>query len=343
MVVKKMSEDAIKQLEDLRKEVRYTTADFAIEYIVDQFGKEELVIPTEFQRGYVWNKKDKCKFIESILLGLPIPFMFFSDTDDGRIEVIDGAQRTQTLVQYLNNDLQLSGLIRLDGLNGYRFRNLSDYYQRKFKKTSLRVVQLAEETNEDTRREIFSRINTTGKAAKPAEVRRGMFSDTLLKKLVEKCASKPAFRKLCPMSQMCITRFEDQELVARYFVYLNHYEEFDHDVTLFINKHYQDDFDTEQYEEEFDAMVSFVDKYFPNGFARELNKKVTPHVRFEAISVGVSLALRINPNLQPDSLSWLDSEEFELLTRSDASNSKQRLAKRIEFVRDKLLGVSNAL
>lgn len=332
-----MSQTAIAQLDQLRKEVKYNTVDYAIQYIVDQFSEEEIIIPDEFQRGYVWNKSDKCKFIESILLGLPIPFMFFSDRDDGRIEVIDGAQRTQTLVEFLQNDLKLTKLTKLDELNGLYFQNLSEYYQRKFSKTTLRIIQLSEETSLDTRKEIFARINTTGKAAKPAEVRRGSFHGTEFKKLIDQCSKNELFLKLCPMSEMSLKRFENEELVTRFFVYLNHYKEFKHDVDAFINEHYTDDFDYNSYLTEFENMVSFVSKHFSKGFARDTSRNVTPRVRFEAISVGTALALRIDPDINPSNTEWVDSDEFQNLTRTDASNSKKRLESRIEYVRDHLL------
>jgi hypothetical protein len=61
-------------------------------------------------------------------------------------------------------------------------------------------------------------------------------------------------------------------------------------------------------------------------------------VRFEALSVGVYLALQKKPNLVPSEIDWLDSKEFKVYTRSDASNSRPKVKARIEFVRDKLLG-----
>ncbi|MGW8786785.1 hypothetical protein, partial [Heyndrickxia sporothermodurans] len=60
---------------------------------------------------------------------------------------------------------------------------------------------------------------------------------------------------------------------------------------------------------------------------------------FEALSVGINLALRKQKKLVPSNINtWLESEEFKVLTTSDGSNSKTRVANRIEFVRDKLLG-----
>jgi hypothetical protein len=87
-------------------------------------------------------------------------------------------------------------------------------------------------------------------------------------------------------------------------------------------------------------MLDFVEKYFPNGFSKAKGHVKTPRIRFEAISVGVALALREKSNLEPKSIEWLDSPEFKEYTTSDASNSKPKVIKRIEYVRDQLLGKS---
>jgi len=336
---KEIDSDVVNQINNVRKEVSYSTRDFAIDYIVDQYQEEEMVIPYQYQRGSVWSSKDKCRFIESIFLGLPIPFMFMSETSEGRLEIIDGAQRTRTLEQYMNGDLKLSGLKKLDKMNGSTYKNLTEYYKRKFNKTILRVIVLAEETTLDIRGEIFSRINTTGKSARPSEVRRGIFHGTKFKNLLESCANDEQFNKLCPLSGMSKTRFEHEELVLRFFAYLNDYKSFRHDVDDFLTKYYSSNetFDESAFQNEFHRMLNFVERFFINGFVRE-GQKYVPRVRFEAISVGVALALRENPDLEPKLMNWVDDEIFYYHTRTHASNSQERLAGRVEYVRDRLLG-----
>ena len=78
-------------------------------------------------------------------------------------------------------------------------------------------------------------------------------------------------------------------------------------------------------------------------FARTGRENATPRVRFEALSVGIYLALEKNANLASTNFEWLNSNEFKKLTTSDASNNPGRLKGRIEFVRDCLLGVQNKL
>ncbi len=330
---------AEQQIKELREEVDYDTRDYAIDFLVQQYRDNEFYIPDEYQRQYIWEDANKNKFIESILLGLPIPFMFFADTDDGRCEIIDGAQRTQTLEEFTQNDLVLSNLKKLTELNGFTYNDLPEYLKRKFNKTTMRIIVLSEETTIDIRKEIFNRINTSGRPAKPSEIRRGTYSGLFMDFLKE-CTNNPTFIEVCPVSENSKKRYEDLELVLRFFAFLNNYKEFKHRVDDFLDQYVednQDTFDAEVFRNEFERMVSFVDKHFPFGFRKTTNAKSTPRVRFEAISVGVALALRKNPDLVPNSMEWLESEEFKTHTTTHASNSPARVSGRIEYVRDMLL------
>ena len=167
---------AEEQIKKLRKEIDYDTRDYSIDFLVQQYRDDEFYIPDEYQRKYIWEEQHKTRFIESILLGLPIPFMFFSDTDDGRCEIIDGAQRTQTLVQFMDNELTLTNLKKLTTLEGFKYMDLPEYFRRKFNKTTMRIIVLSDETTLEIRQEIFNRINTTGVRARPSEIRRGSYA-----------------------------------------------------------------------------------------------------------------------------------------------------------------------
>ncbi|MGL4461115.1 MAG: hypothetical protein ACRC1K_03105 [Planctomycetia bacterium] len=131
------------------------------------------------------------------------------------------------------------------------------------------------------------------------------------------------------------------ELATRFFAYSEGYLSFRHDVDTFLDDFviaHRNDFDRERFTTEFRETMQFVHRNFPFGFAKSTNATTTPRVRFEALSVGVNLALRIKPDLLPSPvLSWLDSEEFRSNTTTHASNSAPRMRKRIEFVRDCLL------
>ena len=337
-ITAEMKDSAEKQIRNLQKEINFDTKDYPIEVLVDKFISDDFYIP-EYQRKFIWDETTKIRFIESVLLGLPIPFMFFSDNEDGRCEIIDGAQRTQTLQEFLDNDLVLNGLERLSSLNSFTFQDLPEIFQRKFKGRTLRIIVLADTTTLETRQDIFNRINTGGKHAISSEIRRGSHTGVFMT-FVEKCANDPLFNKLCPISETMKKRYEDSELVVRFFAYLNGYKKFVHRVDEFLEdfvKQSETSFEEIKYQNEFNLMLIFVEKHFPFGFTKSKNAKSTPRVRFEAISVGVALALIEKPNLYPNSMEWLESEEFKTHTTTHASNSPNRVVGRIEYVRDMLL------
>ena len=135
---------------------------------------------------------------------------------------------------------------------------------------------------------------------------------------------------------------EPQEFALRFFAYLDNYQGFDRSVINFLNdylKKTQENFD-EQAETEalvdWNNMLDFAIIHL-GSFAKKQGHVRTPRIRFEALSVGIALALRQQPDLVPSSMNWLESDEFKAHMRSDASNSKPKVIARIEFVRDHLL------
>lgn len=326
------------QLKDLQRRVDYDTKDYTVELIVEKFKRGEFFVP-EYQRDFIWADKNRASFVESVLLGLPIPFMFFGDCDDGKMEIIDGVQRINTLVYFIDNQLTLKELPKLTELNGFTFADLSEPQQRRFNNRSLRIVVLDNNTPDELRQDIFSRVNRSGITVNDSEFRRGTYPGPFTK-FIDKCAKDSLFVKLCPVTETQKKRHERFELILRFFAYANDYASFDHNVAPFLDAFLisnQTTFDEQSYRFEFNRMCQFVERQFPFGFAKTANATTTPRVRFEAISVGTALALRENPELPVSSVDWLDSGEFEELTTSDASNNQGKLKKRVEYVRDRLL------
>jgi Protein of unknown function DUF262 len=332
-------EAADAQIKQKQSDVDYDTKDFTVDYLIKAFQDDYFYIP-EYQRKFVWDPKRKRRFIESVLLGLPIPFLFIAEMDDGRLEIVDGAQRVQTLEAFVSGDLVLEGLEKLPALNGFHFSDLPDPQQRKFSNRALRMIVLDESTALDVRQDIFDRINTGSLPAKAGEVRKGAFGGPFYD-VIQDCANNADFLKLCPITENVRKRGEAEELVLRFFAYSDSYKKFQHDVTSFLDNYirqHRDTFDGAEMTERFSRMIAFVGKHFPYGFAKTDNSKATPRVRFEAISVGVHLALKEDPELVPPPVDWLDSPDFKQQTTTHASNSGPKLRARIEYVRDRLIG-----
>lgn len=329
------------EIRAMQHEVRYDIRDFTIDYIVTKFRESFFYVPP-YQREFIWTAAHKCRFVESVVLGLPIPMMFVADMEDGRLEIVDGAQRIQTLEEFTNSDLRLDGLKRLQSLNGFLFSDLPLPQQRKFGTKALRVVVLEDSTTPELRQEVFERVNTSGMKARASEVRRGALTGPFMD-FVKKLANDKRFVDLCPISDRMRKRREDEELVLRFIAYSDSYKEFRHDVDAFLDRYakaHRARFEAKRLQSEFDDTMQFVKQHFPHGFAKGPEAQITPRVRFEAIAVGTNLALREQPDLKPaDVRRWLTSEEFEHHTTTHASNSGPRLRGRVEYVRDQLLRV----
>lgn len=338
------------QISEHHRIIDYDTREYPVEVIVDKYlqrlseDDNDFFVP-DYQRDLTWPEEHQSRFIESVLMGLPIPMLFLADVigQEGRAEIVDGSQRVRTLARFMSNELRLAGLKQLTKLNGFTFADLPPIRQRRFGRHTVRMIELREGTDEELRRDIFSRINTGSLKLNDMEVRWGV-SDGAFLKFVRDCSNQPLFRRLAPLSDKAVKLREPQEFVLRFFAYLRDYQKFDRSVVEFLDA-YLADMKTQFNDEtqtaaqvEWDRMLSFVERHMPNGFTKGKGHVRTPRIRFEAISVGTALALRIKPNLVPASIDWLESEEFKNLMRSDASNSRPKVVRRIEYVRDQLLG-----
>lgn len=342
-------EEAEEELREQQKPIDYNTLEYPIEILVKKYtdglddDTNELFIP-DYQREMAWDNIRQSKFIESMLLGLPIPYIFVADIadedNDSRLEIIDGTQRIRTLAGFINNDLKLEALEKLKKFNNFRFDDLSPPRQRRFKRTTIRMIQLTEKADEDIRRDMFERINNGSVELNDMEKRRGIYDGKFLE-FIEQLSQSPKFRELCPFSDPLILRREPQEFVLRFFAYLHEYKNFTGKIDNFLNsyliKNNENDFNPQSMQSEFETMLDFVKKYFPHGFHKSSRHNTVTRIWFESISVGVILALRENSALLPKSMSWIDSSEFKKYTASREGTTQSTVTRRIEYVRDRLL------
>ena len=89
------------QIREHSKEVHTTEMKMSIGEIMNLYRDEEIVIRPEFQRLFRWSIKQKSRFIESILIGIPIPSIFIQQREDGVWEIIDGLQRISTILEFV--------------------------------------------------------------------------------------------------------------------------------------------------------------------------------------------------------------------------------------------------
>jgi hypothetical protein len=206
------------QIVEQSKRIEFFLTEYSIELLASKMNIGDFEIPA-YQREDTWEPERKARFIESVLMGLPIPFLFFWEKPNtGKLEIVDGSQRLRTIKQFILDDLVLSELEVLTALEGMRFRDLPESRQRKIRNRSIRGIVLNEHADEQARFEIFDRINTGSKIANKAEVRRGALIGPFLD-LVIGLTDDPIFADLAPVPEKSIKLREREELVTRFFAY----------------------------------------------------------------------------------------------------------------------------
>jgi len=334
------------QIREKQKTVDYDVKEYPVEILVNKYmqnietNENEIFIPS-YQRSFQWEPDRQSKFIESILLGLPIPYIFTAENNDGRLEIVDGSQRIRTLENFLSNELILNNLEILSGCNGLSFLDFPISRQRKIHNTSLRMIVLSERSDEDARFMLFERINSGSIILQDMEKRKGSLPGPFTD-FVYECANDPQFLRVTNFTEKTKRRGEPQELVLRFFAYSENLNNYNGYVNEFLDEYTKvknESFNREIHESEFRNMLNYVETNFEYGFMKGAHHTSTPRVRFEAIAIGVNLALRVNPKPVIDVSEWLDSDNFTAEVTGSSTNTPVRLKSRISFVRDKVLGI----
>ena len=341
-------EAAEAQIVEQSRRIEFFITEFSVELLASKMHNGDFEIPS-YQREDTWEDERKSRFVESLLMGLPIPFLFFWEKPEtGKLEIVDGSQRLRTIHQFVLGGFVLGELEVLTELEGMRFADLPESRQRKIKNRSIRGIVLNEHADEQARFEIFDRINTGSKIANKAEVRRGALIGPFLD-LVISLAKDEAFAELAPVPEKSVKLREREELVTRFFAYgdgLEGYRDRASDFLFEYAKRMNAHFlahpeDVAAYRQRFLDTIAFVGRVFPFGFRRNHGGTATPRARFEAIAIGSYLALHTRPSLSnehPNVGPWLTGDEFGKVIGSDGANVTSRLKSRLYFVRDRLLG-----
>jgi hypothetical protein len=340
------------EIENQQRNVSYDTKEYTIELIVQKYltdldkEQNEFFVP-EYQREFVWDDVRQSRFIESLMIGLPIPYIFLAETTSGQYEIVDGSQRIRTLAAYLNDDLKIRGLEKIADLNNLVFSDLDISRQRKFKNISLKMIVLSERTTDETKNDIFERINRGSDLLKDMEYRKGIypgkFNDYLYR-----LSKDSLYEKLTPIAKWLINRQEREELLLRFFAFSEWYPVFSDskgiskqldDYMKEKNANFTDDVEQEM-TKKFKSTMQFVEKYYPYGFSKNEKARQVARPYFEALSVGAYLALNENPDLtiSKQRVKELLTDEKFLTSVSGRyqTHKAKTIRARIDYVKDGL-------
>lgn len=222
--------------------------DWTTETILSQFRRGNININPRFQRRDAWNIKKKSRFIESIILGLPLPQIVLAEDKKarGKYLVLDGKQRLLTLLQFTGlseqgefKDFKLRHLEVRGDLLGKSFNDLSTDSKLKedldqFYNQPIRSAVIRNWPNEDFLHLVFVRLNTGTVQLSPQELRQALFPGEFVDYIDEVASNSPAIRSLLKNSGPDF-RMRDVELLLRHIAFKFFISDYSGDLKKFLD------------------------------------------------------------------------------------------------------------
>lgn len=161
-------------------------SDLSLGSITEMVDAGAIDLDPHYQRRLRWGSDKQSRLIESFLLNVPVPPLYFAEEDFGRYSVIDGKQRVTAVHEFMTGNLVLKGLESFSEINSHRFDELPSDLQNALRvRPYLRVVTLLRQSNQNLKYEVFLRLNTGGDRLLPQEIRNvafsGPFNDLLIR------------------------------------------------------------------------------------------------------------------------------------------------------------------
>lgn len=236
--------DLEKKIREERRKIKIQDADIMVSQLKEMYvDRESIDVHPEFQRVFRWTQKQKSRFIESILLGIPIPPIFVAEDEDLNWDIIDGVQRLSTIFEFLgvlkddeNRTLKPSVLVEtktLKELEGKVWDN--EYYKHKFSfeqskylknaflNATLRIIKVDTESDPKAKYDIFDRLNTGGSRLSSQEIRNclAIMLNRNFYTWLRQLSYNPDFIECMPLSENAKKEQDDLEYVLRFLVYRN--------------------------------------------------------------------------------------------------------------------------
>lgn len=222
--------------------------DWTTETIINQINKNNIQLNPDFQRRDAWDKPRKSNFIESLILGLPIPQLVLAERKEqrGAYIVLDGKQRLLSIRQFAaeKNDpkydpLKLTGLeIRTDlkGKNLHDLKDDANFYNdvAAFENQPIRTVVIKNWPSEEFLYHVFLRLNTGSVQLAPQELRQALHPGAFVSFIDTKAPDNEAIKSILKLKKPDF-RMRDNELLLRYYALKNFLTEYAGDLKKFLD------------------------------------------------------------------------------------------------------------
>lgn len=226
------------ELEKIRPNLRTDNYSMSIGELINLYESNEIEIHPEFQRFFRWSDIQKSRFIESILLGIPIPPIFVSQRDDGIWDVVDGLQRLSTIYQFMGKLKDAEGKLRdplllkktkyLPSLDGKKWEdgdnpeNSLDTSQRlDIKRAKIHVNIIQKESDAFAKYELFQRLNTGGSRLSDQELRNCLlvWVNKKIFNWMYELSQYKNFKECVSLTDGMMEEQYDMELISRFLVF----------------------------------------------------------------------------------------------------------------------------
>ncbi|MGW3026340.1 GmrSD restriction endonuclease domain-containing protein [Streptomyces sp. NPDC001221] len=239
-------DDLIQSVDRKITAIRTKSNDFSFNELADMYESEELIIDPEFQRMFRWTEGAQSRFIESLLLELPVPPIFLIEREDRVYELIDGLQRISSFLHFrgelsvegtLLEPLVLSDCDIVPELNGHTYSSLPRALEIKLKRSYIRAEILRKESDPRLRYYMFKRLNTGGEQLSKQEVRNAtirLLSNDFNQFIIELARNRNFSYCVETITEKARAERFDHELVLRFFTFKNVGATYKHDIADFL-------------------------------------------------------------------------------------------------------------
>lgn len=219
-------EELLSAIETSRNTLQTDKLDMSFGEIMSMYERGEIIINPEFQRLYRWSDYQKTRFIESVIIGIPIPPVFVAEDDNGRWELVDGLQRLSTIFSFfgnlkgeeVKNKWTLGAGDMLQSLDGYTVDTLPLKIQLNIKRAVCRVEIIKWNSEYDLRFELFNRLNTGGSPLTNQEIRNSLYRSisSVFNDFLKEMAANENFIRSVNVSKELVDQLYLEELVLRF-------------------------------------------------------------------------------------------------------------------------------
>ncbi|WP_440530375.1 DUF262 domain-containing protein [Serratia nevei] len=231
--------------------------DYAVRTLMDMIIDGDLVLDPNYQRKYQWDDVKASKFIESIILNIPVPVVYLAEEKNGTFSVIDGQHRLTSLFRFIKaNELRavfddtaiepltISGLKIMPELNGQSHAELDRSYKSIIAKRPIRCIVGLNESDEALKFEVFERLNTGSASLTDQEVRNCVYRGNY-NELIKHLSDYAPFKELLSLPEHADRAMKGTELVLRFLAYreLTATTDYSDNYSEYLNLHMEDNRD----------------------------------------------------------------------------------------------------